>query len=232
MTRKMDQLREGRRGFQARTDLGMPMYSSGRSTAGISRGTGLGLEAAAPAALPAVELDAVVDEEAAGVAGVAAGAVELDGVGGVELMAATAALGRRCLPLRVWVGVGDGVGVGVEGVSDPSFGWLVGTTEFRAFSFGRSRAGTTPAKFGKKSRQLETLSLTLSSWLHSRNSAQHRFHFFDVWTLSTSQIWNAFSIHLMDSYNHPSPTSTTICRDCQHGCSILLLLIRTSGGNC
>lgn len=93
VTRKMDQLREGRRGFQARTDLGIPMYSKGRRTAGISRGTGLGLEAAAAAeaallAIVAVEVDAAVVEEEVDAAVVAAG-VEVvleDGVGGVELM--------------------------------------------------------------------------------------------------------------------------------------------------
>ena len=91
VTRKMDQLREGSRGFHARTDLGMPMYSSGRRTGGISRGIGLALAAAAEAALLAVEPEAGVgvgvDEDAAGVAG----AVEVDGVGGggVALMAST-----------------------------------------------------------------------------------------------------------------------------------------------
>ena len=93
MTRKMDQLREGKRGFQARTDLGMPMYSSGRSTAGISRGTGLVLLAAAAAAGAAAallvieELEAVADEQVDGVADVV-DVVVVDNVdgGGVELI--------------------------------------------------------------------------------------------------------------------------------------------------
>ena len=89
MTRKMDQLREGRRGFQARADLGMPMYSKGRRTAGIPRETGLGFVAALLAV--AVVVEAVVEEEvdaaAAGVAEVAGFGFELDdGVGGVELI--------------------------------------------------------------------------------------------------------------------------------------------------
>lgn len=64
----------------------MPMYSSGRRTGGISRGTGFGL--AAPAALLAVELavllEAAVDDEAVAVvddgddgAGAEGGGVEL-----------------------------------------------------------------------------------------------------------------------------------------------------------
>lgn len=71
----MDQLREGRRGFQERTDLGIPMYSKGRRTGGISRG-GVGTFGAD-------------DAPAAGVGG--AGAAEEDGVegGGVKLMLST-----------------------------------------------------------------------------------------------------------------------------------------------
>lgn len=78
----MDQFREGKRGFQARTDFGMPMYSSGRRTAGISRGGSLGLVLAL-----AVEVDAVADE--LGVAGVA----DVGGFAGsgVELMMECAA---------------------------------------------------------------------------------------------------------------------------------------------
>lgn len=92
VTRKMDQLREGKRGFQARTDLGIPMYSNGRRTAGISRGTGFALEAAAAEAallaVVAVEVDAAVVEEEVDAAVVAAGVQVVldDDVGGVELI--------------------------------------------------------------------------------------------------------------------------------------------------
>ena len=76
--RKIDQFREGRRGFQERTDLGIPMYSRGRRTGGISRG-GVGRGAFG-----------ADDAPAAGAVG--AGAEEPDGVeggGGVELILST-----------------------------------------------------------------------------------------------------------------------------------------------
>lgn len=67
MTRKMDQLRDGKRGCHESTDFGIPTNSSGRRNVGTGLGGGLGLVAlaevdAAPSALAGGGVELIVGQ--------------------------------------------------------------------------------------------------------------------------------------------------------------------------